>query len=58
MVHLFTCKPSVSHGPTDDKVSARVDVVFCVVVEILCGDDGADDLLHDVGAKGLKAHLK
>ena len=54
---LRTGETGVSHGASDDEVSAGVDVVLGLGVEVLAGDDGLDDLLHDVLAEGLEGDL-
>jgi negative regulator of sigma E activity len=45
------------HRSSDDKLSARVNMVDGLVREILCGDDVLDDLLHDLGPELLELDL-
>ena len=42
---------------SDDKVSAGVDVELGLGVQVLLGDGGVDDLLHDVLPQGLQSDL-
>merc|ERR1719483_387683 len=44
---------SISHWASNNKVATRVDVELGFSVQVLLGDCGADNLLHDVLPEGL-----
>jgi len=54
---LASGESGVTHGASDDEVSAGVDVVLGVLVQVPGGDGGLDDLLHDIAPEGLKRHI-
>jgi len=54
---LAAGQAGVAVGAADDESAGGVDVVDGVVVEVLGGDHGLDDMLHEVGADLLVGHV-
>ena len=50
-------EPGVALRPADDEAAGRVQVVDGLVVEVLGGDDGLDDVLHQDLVDGLVGHV-
>ena len=42
----------IAHGASDNEVTAGVDMILGVLVQELGGDNGLDDLFHDILAQG------
>ena len=55
---LTTSNTSVTLGSTDDETARRLQVVDGLIVEVLSGDNGLDDVLQKLALKVLKGDLR
>eukprot|EP00771_Trimastix_marina_P000193 gnl/Trimastix_PCT/120.p1 GENE.gnl/Trimastix_PCT/120~~gnl/Trimastix_PCT/120.p1 ORF type:complete len:1000 (+),score=301.91 gnl/Trimastix_PCT/120:28-3000(+) len=53
---LAASETGVTSRPANDETARRVDEIYCVVIEVLGGDNLLDNTLHELVADSLKGH--